>query len=75
MVDIPVAVLEKPSNAESTCPHYWIIEVPRGPTSRGICKLCGKEREFDNLGPDSWRYGELSDLMVSILPNPTREDD
>ena len=34
--------------AESECPHYWLIEPPKGPTSMGICKLCGAIREFDN---------------------------
>lgn len=28
--------------------HYWKIEPAEGPTSRGICKLCGEEREFLN---------------------------
>ena len=34
------------------CRHYWIIESPKGPTSRGLCKFCGAEKEFYN----SWRY-------------------
>ncbi len=34
------------------CGHYWIIEGPEGPTSRGVCKFCGEEKEFYN----SWRY-------------------
>lgn len=36
------------------CPHHWIIETPEGPTSKGVCKLCGAEKTFknstDNLG-------------------------
>ena len=35
-----------------TCAHWWRIEVPRGPTSRGKCKLCGEEREFFNSQDD-----------------------
>ncbi len=35
------------------CCHYWIIETPNGPSSRGYCKYCGAERDFRNtLGPD-----------------------
>lgn len=30
------------------CPHYWIIEPPKGPTSKGVCKLCGASKEFNN---------------------------
>jgi len=31
-----------------TCTHHWIIETPNGPISKGVCKLCGEEREFSN---------------------------
>ena len=31
-----------------TCRHHWLIETPEGPTSRGICRLCGEERVFEN---------------------------
>ena len=30
------------------CTHHWVIESPSGPASRGLCKLCGEEREFRN---------------------------
>lgn len=33
--------------------HYWIIEPPKSQFSKGICKLCGEEREFNNRGPTS----------------------
>ena len=38
--------------APEQCAHYWIIEASRGPTSRGVCKLCGAEKEFLNKIPD-----------------------
>ena len=31
-----------------TCTHYWMIEPHLGPTSLGVCRLCGAEREFNN---------------------------
>ena len=31
-----------------TCTHHWIIDPPNGPISKGVCKLCGEEREFSN---------------------------
>ncbi len=34
------------------CCHYWVIELANGPTSKGICKLCGCEREFINFVED-----------------------
>ena len=30
------------------CAHYWIIDPPDGPVSRGVCKICGDEKEFNN---------------------------
>ena len=34
------------------CCHYWILEMANGPTSKGVCKFCGAEREFLNSLPD-----------------------
>lgn len=30
------------------CTHHWVIGSPHRSTSKGICKHCGKEREFEN---------------------------
>jgi hypothetical protein len=30
------------------CVHYWIIESPHGPTSKGQCRYCGAVAEFFN---------------------------
>lgn len=29
------------ATAETECRHHWLIESPHGPTSMGICRLCG----------------------------------
>jgi hypothetical protein len=35
--------------------HHWLIESPNGPTSVGVCRLCGHKREdFLNSGPLMW---------------------
>ena len=35
--------------------HHWIIPAAAGPTSPGVCRLCGEEREFENwLEPKAW---------------------
>ena len=34
------------------CNHYWIIEMAKGPKSRGICRYCGESRDFLNSIPD-----------------------
>ena len=30
------------------CMHFWMIDQPNGPTSVGVCKLCGEKQEFRN---------------------------
>lgn len=44
-------IAEEP-RAEVECCHHWIIESPNGPTSKGVCKYCGAEREFSNYWAD-----------------------
>jgi hypothetical protein len=39
---------EEESTVEVKCAHYWLIEPATGPTSMGICKLCGTQKEFSN---------------------------
>ena len=50
------AVREKTEKitARDTCRHHWRIEEAQGPTSRGVCKLCGMEREFFNTIPEGY---------------------
>jgi len=38
--------IEKQSTEQ--CVHHWIIEPPDGPTSKGVCKICGSIKEFEN---------------------------
>jgi len=37
---------------QDRCCHYWLVESPNGPTSKGTCKFCGAEKEFENYGLD-----------------------
>jgi len=30
------------------CAHHWVIDGAGGPTSKGMCRLCGAERDFKN---------------------------
>ena len=37
------------------CVHYWIIDLPSGPMSKGKCRRCGENKEFKNyLDPMSY---------------------
>ena len=37
----------------SECRHHWMIDSPNGPTSQGVCELCGERGEFKNSMPVS----------------------
>ena len=48
------------SPVDLKCAHNWIIESPEGPTSKGVCKFCGAESEFNNFVPyPSWLDAKL----------------
>ena len=57
-------VLEAP-----TCQHQWIIDSPNGPSSRGVCRLCFEEKEFQNyIEGSAWGY----DVSVEQLGGGSR---
>ena len=41
-------VEEREEEQVSQCSHYWLIDAAGGPTSMGVCRLCGAERQFKN---------------------------
>ncbi len=46
-------VAPSPANQEKLdevvdCMHHWVIERANGPISKGTCRVCGEEREFNN---------------------------
>lgn len=48
---------------QAQCRHHWVIESPQGPTSMGMCKLCGAQREFSNSATDFlWEDQPLSEI-------------
>lgn len=46
-------------NETLPCPHHWTIAPPNGPTSRGVCALCGAEREFRNSFVESHDWSNV----------------
>ena len=55
-----VETVPKEPLTEDKCHHYWIIESPKGRTSKGVCKFCGAEKEFYN----SWPYLMVDERAV-----------
>ena len=37
--------------AVAECRHHWLVESPSGPTSMGICRICGAVKLFENVLP------------------------
>jgi len=48
---------------ETKCRHYWLIEAAKGPISKGVCKYCGEEKEFQNSWAESLWDGDISSLL------------
>ena len=51
------------------CGHYWLIESPSGPISKGKCKLCGAVKEFSNSWTDYTISGKGNGVL--FLPELT----
>ena len=66
-------VKEKKSAVATTCRHYWNIEAADGPTSRGVCKVCGEEKEFLNSWSDANYKGKVP--RVFDLPNMLEDEE
>ena len=60
-------VKEKNTAVATACRHYWSIESAGGPTSRGVCKICGEVKEFLNSWSDANYKGK--DPRIFDLPN------
>ncbi len=59
--------LSEERKVKGECRHYWKIESAEGTVSRGVCKLCGAEQEFQNTLPDFTvvrRLPELPDVEI-----------
>ena len=56
----------------SECEHRWIIDSPNGPSSNGVCRECGEQKQFLNyIEGTAWGYD------VSVEPGsrtPTKTE-
>ncbi|MBA7611276.1 hypothetical protein ES703_18496 [subsurface metagenome] len=69
-----IRTVPEESTSKGKCCHYWIVESPDGPTSRGVCKFCGAEKEFDNYGPDSWSQWDRDTSTSAEFSRPGLPD-
>ena len=65
---VELKVKPQETEVKGKCHHYWIIEPPGRIASRGVCKLCGAEKDFINDLPHSYHEGEIFILDRSAPP-------
>lgn len=64
--------------APTTTPHahHWRIEEPNGPTSHGVCRHCGAERDFPNVDimdrDPNWRRLKTRSVSLQEIQNGGR---
>jgi hypothetical protein len=63
--------ISRRSVVRQRCHHYWMIDSPTGPISRGRCRLCGAQREFRNYLRDC--LGVSEDEFKDWLKGPGYE--
>ena len=49
------------------CQHHWLIQAADGPTSSGVCRLCGETKDFKNyVETASWGDTRLVNRQVPV---------
>ena len=56
--------VQEVSEGSVVCRHHWLIQAADGPTSNGVCRICGEIREFKNY-VESATWGD-----TRLMPNP-----
>ena len=57
------------------CLHQWVIEAPAGRTSKGVCRLCGEDRDFLNyIEGSSWGYDVSLEQLAGGSRFPTKKE-
>ena len=63
-------VLEAPQ-----CRHQWVIDMPAGPSSKGVCRTCGEVKQFQNyIEGSSWGYDITLEQLSGGSRFPTKKD-
>ena len=42
------APVQEAHEGSVVCRHHWLIQAADGPTSEGVCRICGETRAFKN---------------------------
>ncbi|NQW17694.1 MAG: hypothetical protein HQ478_09440 [Chloroflexi bacterium] len=57
------------------CAHFWMIDAPAGPISKGTCKQCKQVREFQNsIQTSGWDRGNSAARKKAAAAAKKKED-
>lgn len=66
---VETAPVPEVSEGSLVCRHHWLIQAADGPTSGGVCRICGETREFKNyVETATW-----GDTRLMPAPAPVRQ--
>jgi hypothetical protein len=46
-----------------SCTHHWLIETSTAVSVKGVCKLCGAEKNFDNHREFPTHRNQLTEMI------------
>ncbi len=74
MIDEQATGLSPSDSIIEDCSHHWVIQDGDGPTSAGVCRLCGELKQFRNyLEASHWGDDKSkSDPRTNLLGRPSR---
>ena len=74
MIEEQVAGLSPTHSVIEECSHHWVIQDGDGPTSAGVCRLCGELKQFKNyLEASHWSDEKAkNDSRSSLLGRPSK---
>ncbi|MSP79099.1 MAG: hypothetical protein EXR67_06060 [Dehalococcoidia bacterium] len=71
------AVAQPPTiaGADLGCKHFWLIDTPTGPASRGTCKHCGQMKEFRNYLEAASYWDDSDDAPEAVAAGSRKPAD
>lgn len=66
-----------PYVCQDSLPHYWLIDRPSGPTSKGACSRCHVERDFLNssMSAAEWRRSGVTSRASYLAATRKRKQE
>lgn len=73
---VEVSTVQEVPEGSLVCSHHWLIQAADGPTSNGVCRICGETREFNNyVETATWGDTRLVPSQVPVRQQVTISTD